>query len=50
MQITRKGTGKLEGILEICKEMGYQKEEIAVFGDSQNDQKMLDYFPRSVMV
>ncbi len=50
MQITQKGTGKLKGILEICKEMGYQKEEIAVFGDSQNDQKMLDYFPRSVMV
>lgn len=50
MQITRKGTGKLKGILEICQEMGYQKEEIAVYGDSQNDQKMLDYFPRSVMI
>lgn len=50
MQVTQKGTGKLEGILEICKEMDYQKEEVAVFGDSQNDQKMLDYFPRSVMI
>lgn len=50
MQATQKGTGKLEGILEICKEMDYQKEEVAVFGDSQNDQKMLDYFPRSVMI
>ena len=36
--------------MEICKEMDYQKEEVAVFGDSQNDQKMLDYFPRSVMI
>lgn len=44
MQITKQGTGKLEGILEICRELGYRKEEAAVFGDSENDTEMLDYF------
>jgi len=33
LQITAKGTGKREGILHICREMGYQREEVAVFDD-----------------
>ncbi len=48
MQVTRKGTGKLEGILAICAAMGYRKEEVAVFGNSENDREMLAYFPWSV--
>lgn len=44
LQITARGTGKLEGILEICREMGYQKEEVAVFGNGKTDQPMLEYF------
>ena len=44
MQILGKGTGKLSGILEICREMGYRKEEVAAFGDSIHDREMMDYF------
>ncbi len=46
MQVTKKGTGKLEGVLEICKEMGYQKEDVMAFGDSENDRAMLEYFSK----
>lgn len=49
MQITKRGAGKLSGILEICRELGYRKEEVAVFGDSENDQEMSDYFPMAMM-
>ncbi len=48
LQVTAKGTGKLEGILQICREMGYQREEVAAFGNSENDTPMLDYFPTSL--
>lgn len=44
MQITKKGTGKLAGILEICREMGYRKEDVMAFGDSSNDREMVEYF------
>lgn len=44
MQILGKGTGKLSGILEICREMGYRKKEVAAFGDSIYDREMMDYF------
>lgn len=47
-QVTRQGTGKLEGILKICERMGYKKEEVAVMGNSENDIPMLRYFPLSV--
>ncbi len=47
-QVTKKGTGKLEGILKICKKMGYKKEEVAVMGNAENDIPMLQYFPFSV--
>lgn len=50
IQVTKRGTGKLEGILEICREMGYQREEVAAFGDSENDREMLAYFPGSIRV
>lgn len=49
LQVTKKGTGKLEGILEICKEMGYQKEDVMAFGDSENDRAMLEYFSRETL-
>ena len=44
MQILGKGTGKLSGILEICREMGYRKKEVAAFGDSIYDREMIEYF------
>lgn len=47
LQLTAKGTGKLEGILRICREMGYQREEVAAFGNGENDAPMLDYFSRT---
>lgn len=48
IQIIRKDTGKLEGIQSICKEMGYDEEEVAVAGNSENDIPMLQYFPFSI--
>lgn len=50
MQVTKKGTGKLEGVLEICKEMGYQKGDVMAFGDSENDRAMLEYFSKEGLV
>lgn len=48
-QVTKKGTGKLEGILKICEKMGYGKEEVAVMGNAENDIPMLQFFPFSVV-
>ncbi len=47
-QITKKGTGKLQGIQKICRKMGYENEEVAVMGNAENDIPMLQYFPFSV--
>ena len=33
MQITKQGTGKLAGILEICRAMGYRREDVTAGGD-----------------
>ena len=44
MQITKQGTGKLSGILEICREMGYRREDVTAVGDSLNDREMVEYF------
>lgn len=44
MQITKRGTGKLAGILEICRVMGYRREDVMAFGDSLNDREMVEYF------
>ncbi len=48
IEIIRKETGKLEGILAICEEMGYGKKEVAVAGNAENDIPMLEYFPFSI--
>lgn len=48
IQVTKRGTGKLEGILNICGNMGYAEEEVAVIGNSENDIPMLKHFPFSV--
>lgn len=48
IEIVQKGAGKLEGILSVCKEMGYAEQEIAVAGNSKNDIPMLEYFPFSI--
>ena len=48
IQLTKKGTGKLEGVLRICERMGYKKKEVMVVGNSENDIPMLMYFPFSV--
>lgn len=50
IQIIRAGREKLKGILEISEVMGYQREEIMVVGNSDNDVPMLEYFPLSVAV
>ena len=48
IQITKKGAGKLQGVLRICEKMGYGRKETAVFGNSANDRLLLSYFPLSV--
>ncbi len=50
IQITSAAAGKREGILSICDHMGWKKDDIAVFGNSENDIPMLSYFPFSVAV
>ena len=50
IQVVRRDRGKLEGILEIMRRMGYEKEEIMVAGNAEEDRAMLEYFPWSVKV
>lgn len=50
IQVVRRDRGKLEGILEIMRRMGCEKEEIMVAGNAEEDRAMLEYFPWSVKV
>lgn len=49
-QVTADGTGKKNGIEEICRRCGYKKEDVFVFGNSENDKEMLSAFPRSLKI
>ena len=42
--------GKKEGIGHICREMGYNPDQIAVFGNSASDIPMLKEYKFSVAV
>ncbi len=44
LQIVRKGTGKLAAVQEICRRMGYGREEVFVAGDSAQDEPLLEYY------
>lgn len=48
LQITGKGTGKLNAMKKICSYMGYGRDEVFVAGDSEADVPMLEYYPHSV--
>lgn len=48
--ITNKGRSKANGIRELLGVMGLADDEVAVFGDSDNDLEMLSAFPYSVAV
>lgn len=50
LQIVSSKAGKVNGILHICAALGYRKEEIAVFGNSESDIPMLQEFPFSVAI
>ena len=50
IQITKRGTSKLAGIKNICKSMGYSRQETAAIGNSESDIPMLEYFPYSINV
>lgn len=50
MQILAAGTGKLEGIREICEKISVTFDEIAVFGNDEADIPMLSAVPFSVAV
>lgn len=48
MEITAAGTGKLEGLCLICGHIGVSFDEIAVFGNAENDIEMLSAVSFSV--
>ncbi len=48
--ITNKDACKLNGILHICREMGYSEDRVAVIGNGHNDIDMLEYFNYSFAV
>lgn len=48
LQITGKGTGKLNAVKSICAQMGYGRGEVFVAGDSEADMPMLEYYPHSM--
>ena len=48
IQLAAKGITKFSSILEVCKEYGFEKDEVAVFGDDVNDMEMLTGFPNSI--
>ncbi len=50
IQVTAQGTGKLQGVLRVCKQMGYLPQDVAVIGNSANDMPMLSYFAHSAKV
>ena len=50
IQIVDKMAGKKEGIGHICREMGYNPDQIAVFGNSASDIPMLKEYKFSVAV
>jgi len=50
LQVTGPGTGKLKGILLLCRQFSYCPEDVAVFGNAENDMEMLHYFPHSLQI
>lgn len=49
VEIVPHGVDKVEGIHTICKEMGYNPENVLVFGDGQNDIRMMSCYPSVAM-
>lgn len=49
LEITGQQADKLAGVLSICRHCGYQRDEVLVAGDSENDAAMLGYFPMSIV-
>lgn len=50
LEIVSTVAGKCRGVLQICEWRGYPREEVAVFGNSDQDAEMLAGFPFSVAV
>lgn len=48
LQITAEHTGKLNGILFVLRQLGWNKEDIGFFGNGDNDVEALRFFPFSV--
>ena len=48
LQIVGSDVSKYGTIQSVCDQMGWQAEEIVVFGDDHNDEEMLAGFPHSV--
>lgn len=47
LEVCEKDGNKAIMLMDVAKEKGIQKDEIAVFGDSMNDLDMITYFPNS---
>ena len=48
LQISGREAGKLQAIEQIRKDAGWDRDEVAVFGDDVNDLEMIAYYPGSV--
>ncbi len=47
IEVTVKGVNKGNALLAYCRKLGISKEEVIVFGDSENDLSMFRVFPHS---
>ena len=50
LNITPKGYSKASGIDILCEALGLGLDEVAVFGDANNDLEMIEHVPNSVAV
>lgn len=50
LEITGCEANKLAGVQRICRHYDYEKKQVLVAGDSENDKEMLEFFTMSVLV
>ncbi len=43
IQISRIGVGKMQALLDVCKELEISADEVMAFGDNENDNEMLQW-------
>jgi hydroxymethylpyrimidine pyrophosphatase-like HAD family hydrolase len=50
ISVTAAAATKLLGILQLCKELGINRQNVMTVGNAENDIEMLSYFSHSVAV